>query len=220
MSVYTTQLRWIVENGYDLGMKDYPIFDESHREELNKKIIDHYYLREIGFETVGLFKRYLNVRLNEIMPYYNELYKTIAIEYDIINTTDITETHTRDNQRTLQGTQDVTSNNSGTSSTTNKGKNVESETPQGLLSIDSIEGNVYASTADFNVSSEQLNTSNDNTTQGKENKTDNTKENITINRKGFGGSPTEQIILYRKAIVNIDLQIIEELNDLFMLLWE
>ena len=81
MSVYTTQLRWIVENGYDLGMKDYPIFDETHREELNKKIIDHYYLREIGFETVGLFKRHLNVRLNEIMPYYNELYKTIAVEY-------------------------------------------------------------------------------------------------------------------------------------------
>lgn len=212
MSVYTTQLRWIVENGYDLGMTDYPIFDESHREELNKKIIDHYYLREIGFETVGLFKRYLNVRLNEIMPYYNELYKTIDVEYDIINTTDITETHTRDNQKT----QDVTSDNSGSSSTNAKGKNVESDTPQGLLSIDNIEGNVYASNADFNVNSENLETQNTAKTSG----TENTKETISINRKGFGGSPTEQIILYRKAIVNIDLQIIEELNDLFMLLWE
>lgn len=212
MSVYTTQLRWIVENGYDLGMKDYPIFDENHREELNKKIIDHYYLREIGFETVGLFKRHLNVRLNEIMPYYNELYKTIAVEYDIINTTDITESHTRDNQKT----QDVTSDNSGSSSTNAKGKNVESDTPQGLLTIDNIEGNVYASNADFNVNSENLETQNTAKTSG----TENTKETISINRKGFGGSPTEQIILYRKAIVNIDLQIIEELNDLFMLLWE
>jgi hypothetical protein len=212
MSVYTTQLRWIVENGYDLGMKDYPIFDETHREELNKKIIDHYYLREIGFETVGLFKRHLNVRLNEIMPYYNELYKTIAVEYDIINTTDITETHTRDNQKT----QDVTSDNSGSSSTNAKGKNVESDTPQGLLSIDNIEGNVYASNADFNVNSENLETQNTAKTSG----TENTKETISINRKGFRKSPTEQIILYRKAIVNIDLQIIEELNDLFMLLWE
>ena len=51
MSTYTTQLRYIVESGYDLGLKNYPIFDEGYREVLNNKIIEHYYFREIGLDS-------------------------------------------------------------------------------------------------------------------------------------------------------------------------
>ena len=40
MAVYTTELRRLIENGYDLGLDDYPIFDEEYRAVLNKKIID------------------------------------------------------------------------------------------------------------------------------------------------------------------------------------
>ncbi|WP_459617235.1 hypothetical protein, partial [Enterobacter hormaechei] len=65
MSKYTTELRWIIENGYDLQLNEYPIFDENYREELNQKIINHYYFREIGFETVGLFRFYLKQTMNE-----------------------------------------------------------------------------------------------------------------------------------------------------------
>lgn len=46
MSRYTIELRYLIEGNYDLGLKDYPIFDESYREQLNNKIIQHYYFRE------------------------------------------------------------------------------------------------------------------------------------------------------------------------------
>ena len=66
MSRYTIELRYLIEGNYDLGLKDYPIFDESYREQLNNKIIQHYYFREIGFETEALFKNRLNQKMNEI----------------------------------------------------------------------------------------------------------------------------------------------------------
>ena len=90
MSVYTTELRYICE--HDAGLKesvglnqiddviaacresifgDYPIFDEDYRATLETMILKHYYMWEIGAETVGLFKLWLNERMNEIMPKYN-----------------------------------------------------------------------------------------------------------------------------------------------------
>ena len=56
MSKYTTQLRYLIDMKYDIGLNDYPIFDENYREILNNKIINHYYTEEIGFETARLFK--------------------------------------------------------------------------------------------------------------------------------------------------------------------
>lgn len=63
---------------------DFPIFKESHRVELEKKIVMHYLNKEIGLETPQLFKVYLEMRLNEIMPYYNEMYR-IAEELNGLN---------------------------------------------------------------------------------------------------------------------------------------
>lgn len=52
----------------------YPIFNEDYKSVLETKILQHYYTREIGEETVGLWKLRLSAKLNEIMPYYNKLY--------------------------------------------------------------------------------------------------------------------------------------------------
>ena len=71
MSKYSLQLRWLVEQtladaklpnieanwhaAYDkLGLADYPIFDEAYRQTLNDKIIRHYWVYEIGSETVEI----------------------------------------------------------------------------------------------------------------------------------------------------------------------
>ena len=78
MAQYTVELRELIENGVDIFSFNYPIYDENHREELEKKIINHYYFREIGFETVGRFKHYLSMTMNEIMPKYNRIYKAYA----------------------------------------------------------------------------------------------------------------------------------------------
>ena len=75
MAEYTIQLRTLLETDFEPAMDDYPIFDENYRSVLNQKILDHFYLYEIGLETPDLFNHQLRVKLNEIMPYYNEMYR-------------------------------------------------------------------------------------------------------------------------------------------------
>ena len=115
MSKYTTQVRFICETaaGYteqqDANMIDeivnqtadaligsYPIFDESYRHALNCKIIKHYYLREIGQETAGVWKFFLNRKMNEIMPYYNQLYKSELLEFNPLYDVDVFTEHKGD----------------------------------------------------------------------------------------------------------------------------
>lgn len=113
MSKYTTEVRFICEEaaglnsseGYndvnEIVEKAYPkIFDSSlvfHNEEtksrLLPKILLHYYQREIGFETVGLWKLKLNQKLREILPYYNQLYASEEVEYNPLQNVDNTHTH-------------------------------------------------------------------------------------------------------------------------------
>ena len=97
MAIYTTQLRSIVEQcqaeahvGPDdftvayarLGLDDYPIFDESYRQQLNDKIIRHYYFQEIGDETVARFRWHLRATMWEQMPYFNQLYQSLNLITD------------------------------------------------------------------------------------------------------------------------------------------
>lgn len=117
MSKYTTEVRYICEYfsglsesvGYDdveqviknclpkIFDFNFPIFDESYRTVLETKILRHYYTREIGLETVGLWKLKLNTKLNEIMPFYNQLYKSELIEFNPLYDVELTR------ERTIEG---------------------------------------------------------------------------------------------------------------------
>lgn len=108
MSKYTTQVRWIVEAATPnfqgtitqrikaaaplIFNFDFPIWTEEYRLELETKFLRHYYMSEIGMETVALWKLFLENELNEIMPYYNHLYLTTIKDFDWLTDTDITET--------------------------------------------------------------------------------------------------------------------------------
>lgn len=111
MSKYTTMVRFICENAADVEEGGYsnvddilteaipkvfdftfPIWDEDYRELLCRKILKHYYMREICCETVGLWKLFLDRKLNEIMPYYNELYKSTVLEFNPLYDVDLTTT--------------------------------------------------------------------------------------------------------------------------------
>ena len=112
MSHYTTEVRFICEQlsgekesvGYSdvesvieksrtkIFDFDFPIYDEAYRPIIETKILKRYYTREIGFETVALWKFWLNKRLNEIMPYYNQLYKSTLLEFNPLYDTDYTTT--------------------------------------------------------------------------------------------------------------------------------
>lgn len=86
MAKYTIEIRKLIERGYHFNLDEYPIFDESYRNSLNEKILEHYWFREIGAETPDRFNFYLRRRMNEIMPYYNQLYISQMIEFDPLAT--------------------------------------------------------------------------------------------------------------------------------------
>lgn len=125
MSKYTTEVRYICEsmagltesegfNSIDKILSkstvkkifnfDYPIFDENYRHVLNRKILQHFYTREIGEETVGLWQLRMCQTLNEIMPYYNKLYESEVYEINPYYNIDITKTSNREKGEDKKGT--------------------------------------------------------------------------------------------------------------------
>lgn len=207
MAKYTTQLRTYVENGGNVFDFDYPIFDENYRSVLETKIIDYYYFREIGLETIGQFKWFLKSKLNRIMPYYNELYGTIGLitSKDYAINQNSVETHTR--TVTSSNTGKVDSNANSTSEVNSQ--DVFSDTPQAKLqSLD------YATTL-----SEGEASTND-TTQGSSFSTGSADlhESFVIEMTGGGGLRYNADVLmeWRKSFINIDQMVIDELQNLFL----
>lgn len=307
MSKYTTEVRFICENaagltestGYsridDVINKaipavfsfDFPIFDEKYRNVLCKKILKHYYTREICEETVGLWKFRLDTRMNEIMPYFNKLYKSELLEFNPLYDVDITRKGNRENTakgnesidstRTGSGNNetDTTNNTSttntsnetseGTNNTTNQSttnakstdnktdRDLYSETPQGALT--NVENETYltnarkkigeATTTDTGTSTGTTNSavtgkvdiSGSGETNQEGNSTNTYTNNDTFNSsqvknaestedylenvsgKQGGASYSKMLMEYRDTFLNIDMQVINSLSDLFFGLW-
>ena len=235
MSKYSTEVRFICETaaglieskGYNdiesiidkavnsIFESDIPFFDNDYGIKLEKKILRHYYTREIGFETVGLWKLQLNTTMKEIMPYYNKLYKTEVYKYDPLSDFDYTIKTDSNDVRT----DDLTKSNTGTQEVKTGDKNVNkfSDTPQGGL--DDVESGAYLTNATID-NSEGSSTRTDNLTE-KNNGTVGNVIDRTERRYGKQGSKSyaEMIMQERESFLNIDMQVIEELNDLFMLVW-
>lgn len=242
MSKYTTELRFLIEGNFDLQLTEYPIFDENYRALLNKKIIDHYYFNEICAETPARFRHYLKTKLNEIMPYYNQLYESSLLKYDPMTNFSLTE----ESKRTSSGNSLSDGKNKMTGSgksatrtaTVNESENlqsddllnVESDTPNGLLNVTDIKSNVYASKAnrhDNKIETKGKISDNSDAMNINANlaESENKIESQTLNiddfiKKTYGtiGVKTQQEMLleFRKTFLNIDLMVIIELSDCFM----
>lgn len=284
MSKYTTEVRFICETYADLdesadytGIQevldksrdkvfdfDFPIFDENYRSVLEDKILKHYYTREIGAETVDLWKLWLNRRLNEIMPYYNQLYASELIKFNPMYDVDLSTTHQKSDDRKDNVTEselkvgnrntDMTSHEEGTNhtegnndtNTDDKTKNdhweMFSDTPSGAL--DGVRDEKYLTTAlhttddkeGSNVHSVNTTTSDGvNTGDSSANSDTDYSEDVNRNRqvgiiniqdyaqhvvgKTAGKSYSKMLNEFRETFLNIDVQIINSLNDLFMTLW-
>lgn len=247
-ALFTVELGTLVENGFDLGLDKYPIFDEGYREGLNQKIIDHYYFQEIGFETPGLFKRFLMRRMNEIMPMYNQLYLSTLIEFDPLVTNEIVtkarevydrsihEDESRDSETRSHdhAIQQATSQNEATSDSDGKSKNrtLVNTTPQMQLSgHDDYASNI---TDTVNESTTHGESTGDTKTQGEnteETKTDGYTDTTTerseryldknkASQRGIMGTNYSRLLLeYRNTFLNIDMDVIDELAPLFMSVW-
>lgn len=228
MSKYTTEVRYICETlaglSESVGYADveqviknclpkvfdfnFPIFDESYRSVLETKILRHYYTREIGLETVGLWKLKLSTKLNEIMPYYNKLYKSELIEFNPLYDVELTRERkiegkgtkdtensenrsgsnntetTQDNDSTVNetggdnGTTTGTANGTQNQNTNGNGTNMYSDTPQGAIT--DLQAGRYLTNATIdNVTNTFAGASSDTTTQTTEN-----TNNSTVDSSG------------------------------------
>lgn len=231
MAKYTTELRSICEYyaGYaesqdydkidDVISKsrnkifdfNFPIYDEAYRPVLETKIIKHYYTREIGAETVGRWKLFLNERMNLIMPYYNKLYESELLTFNPLNDIDLTTDHNNKNKG------ESTTNNTSHSSSNSTGEswNYHHDTPQG--GINGLDTLNYLT--DATKDTDKGNSSNDGNSSGNQNFT--TTEDYLEHIKGKTASKSYSELLkeYRKTFLNIDMQIVNNLEDLFMNIW-
>lgn len=140
MSKYTTELRYICETQANqtesqpytevadiiaaartsIFSFDYPYYDAEQKERTETNILRHFYTREIGEETYGLFKLRLEDKMNLIMPYYVEMFKTAALEYDPLIDVDLTETMDQDTTSENDGTVSGSSSSSTSGSTSSE----------------------------------------------------------------------------------------------------
>lgn len=185
MSIYTTQVRQICESRLGLQSPgdgtnvdaaieagrqfifdfEYPIFDPLYRPVLERKILMHYYTREIGAETVGRWKIFLRSAMMEKMPYFNKLYAAASLTVNPLYNVDVhtdrsthgsgTKSNTKNKtarqdsernidtdstDRTVKDTSSSQTDNSSATTTTNSqssgnGWNLFSDTPQGGVNV-------------------------------------------------------------------------------------
>lgn len=181
MSKYTTEVRFICESYADLresvGFADVDVvlnkswnkifttkckfFDEQYRGVLCQKILKHYYTQEIGAETVGLWKLWMNTRLEEIMPYYNKMYESVGLEFDPLGDTkyDVTRNVNSEENKNENKNENENIGTSGSSNSSSTRDNTESseystddskrdlysDTPQGAIT--NLENETYLTNA-------------------------------------------------------------------------
>lgn len=174
-----------------------------NKQRLAQKIIDHYYMDEIGVETVALFKRRAKVAMQEIMEEKLPLIYSAAIAYDPLVNVDFTETYS--------GTTTMESQSQGSANSNSSSLSVQSDTPQGQINKQAILGGSYASSTSADDIEDASSSSSSGSNEG--------TSDYTKRVKGNSGSlSTAQKLVqqYRDNIVMIDRDIIKDLSKLFM----
>ena len=251
MSKYSTEIRYICESlagrleseGYNginqiiadsrakIFSFDYPIFDQQYKAVLEEKILKHYYTREICAETYGRWKLFLESRMLEIMPYYNELYKTTLKEYDIFEEVNYTRSGGRSTEEAGTNSSEGSLEHSGTDGRTDvsSAENVSwqkySDTPQGAVT--GIDNDTYLTNATKNTAEDSGTLTSSGENQYTDSRSDsgeharNVVEEYSelIKGKYPGKSYMELIKEFRDNLLNIDKMIIDDLADLFMMVY-
>lgn len=233
MAKYTIELRKICDiysrEEVERWFKDYELsnfltpeqietitkYNVWSKEKLAEQIVDHYYMREIGFETPALFKHYAKVTMNEIMGRYLLKIYTQFLEYDPLSSVDYTEEYTRE----IEAEQTAKSNGNSSSNSSSNSSNlgINNNTPQQRVTRQNLENGLYAS----NVTQSDIETNIEDNTENNQNSEGNSKtiEKYTHSMKGDNGViVTNQYLVreFRELAINFNEEIINELNTLFM----
>ncbi len=172
------------------------------KDRLARKIVNHFYMEEIGEETPALFKHYAKVKMDELMEEYLPLIYSASINYDPLINVDYRET--------FEKVRGENTESSGTATGTDITLN--SDTPQDRITKDDILAGKYVTDTSGSESTS--------TSSGTSN-TDET-ENYTkhvIGNSGVSATAQKMVEQYRANIRAIDREIIEKLSTIFMGLW-
>lgn len=225
MAKYTMELRRIVDifgrneveswfSSYNLAdfltpeqIQQIQKYNVWSKEKLASQIVDHYYMREIGFETPALFKHYAKLTMNEIMGSYLLKIYTQFLEYDPLSSVDYTEEYTREIEGSSEGSSNSNSQNSA------EGFNINNDTPQQRITKQNLDSGIYASSTNQSETSSQIQDETNTEASSK------TIEKYTHSMKGDNGViVTNQYLVreFRELATNFNLEIINDLNKLFM----
>lgn len=177
------------------------------KEKLASQIVNHYYMREIGFETPALFKHYAKLTMNELMGSYLLKIYTQFLEYDPLSSVDYTEEYTREIEGSSEGSSNSNSQNSA------EGFNINNDTPQKRITKQDLDSGIYASSTSQSETSSQIQDETNTEASSK------TIEKYTHSMKGDNGViVTNQYLVreFRELATNFNLEIINDLNKLFM----
>lgn len=177
------------------------------KEKLASQIVDHYYMREIGFETPALFAHYAKLTMNELMGSYLLKIYTQFLEYDPLSSVDYTEEYTREIEGSSEGSSNSNSQNSA------EGFNINNDTPQQRITKQELDSGIYASSTNQSETSSQIQDETNTEASSK------TVEKYTHSMKGDNGViVTNQYLVreFRELATNFNLEIINDLNKLFM----
>lgn len=203
MADFTMELWEVLDLDSDIGLCHYPIFDEEYRDCLNHKIIQHFWNREIGQETISMFRQQLRKKMNEIMPYWNQHYVASQIKFDPLKTVSLKTIGDTTGQTAVAG------NGETTSGSDSKSRAIASNFPQLLLS----ENGDYADSGQDNISNTTA------TAKNTESQTTTNTGNVESESSGYQGSAAVLIAEYRATFVNTDMDVINQLETLFMGIW-
>lgn len=224
MAKYTIELRKIVETldrneveswFKDWELSDYLTADEIEviedrgtfsKDKLARLIVDHYYMREIAYETVALFKHQVKVAMREIMEEKAPLIYSAAISYDPLVNVDFTETYESDSNT------EGTTSNTATSSSSGSGLNVNSDTPQGQITKSSILAGNYASSTSANEGT----SSGTNTASASSEDTGHNEYTKRVKgNSGVSATAQRMVQQYRENIIMINRDIVKALESQF-----
>ena len=228
MARYTIQLRKIIETlgedevlswFQDYDLSNYLTFDEIKvitdrgtwsPARLAQKIVDHYYMQEIGLETVALFKRKVKVAMQEIMEDKLPLIYSASLKYNPLTNVNYTETYSG------TSTSENSSSSDSTANSNSSGLTVNSDTPQGQISKSAILNGNYASSTSANEIEDEAttNSSGESSGSGTQDYTKHFEGN-----QGISATYQKMIQQYRDNIRAIDDEIIEDLRSLFMIIY-
>lgn len=236
MSKYTTQVRFICETSANLTestgfnniedvlnkswnkiFSDFPIFDEQYRPELCKKILRHYYTREICCETVGRWKLFLSDKMKNIMPYYNQLYQSELLKIQPLVSVDKSVSHQGYGSESKITKSNATNTNSSRTDGSTDTWSYYSDTPQG--GINGLDTNDYLTNATHNKGTDGTNSTVNGATSGNETGEGTRKDMYVDTVLGYEGNQSEMLLKFRETFLNIDMMVINELKDLFFTIY-